>query len=108
MRPLFAIRYIEAGLGIPPVRLQTLVDAVAPESLKLGISRLIETKSQTKELGLGDPIQEIGDFIASELERHGSFFSGQGRPDLHDKKEVLNKLNETFKKAVAETNTKHA
>ena len=108
MRPLFAIRHIEAGLGIPPVRFQSLVDAVAPENLKPGISKLLEIKSQTKELGLGDPIKEIGDFIESELERHGSYFSGQGRPDLHDKKEVLNKLNEIFRNAVAETSAQPA
>lgn len=102
MRPLFAIRYIEAGLGIPPVRFQDLVDAVAPENLKPGISKLLEIKSRTKELGLGEPIEEIGQFIAAELERHGKFFSGQGRPDLHDRKEVRDKLNDIFGKALKE------
>lgn len=108
VRPLFAIRYIEAGLGIPPVQFQALVDAVAPDNLKPGISKLLEIKSRTKELGLGEPIQEIGDFIESELERHGKFFSGQGRPDLHDKKEVRDKLNDIFRKAVEESNDQPA
>ena len=104
MRPLFAIRYIEAGLGIPPVRFQTLVDAVAPDNLKPGISKLIEIKSRTKELGYGEPIQEIGEFIEAEIERHGSYFSGQGRPDLHDKKDVLDTLNEIFRNSLTERN----
>ncbi len=102
MRPLFAIRYIEAGLGIPPVQFQALVDAVSPAELKPGITKLLEIKSRTKELGLGDPIQEIGKFIESELERHGKFFSGQGRPDLHDKIEVRDRLNDIFRHAVDE------
>lgn len=100
MRPLFAIRYIEAGLGIPPVRFQELVDAVAPDNLKPGIAQLIEVKSRTKELGLGEPIPEIGQLIQSELDRHGNYFSGQGRPDLHDKKEVRDQLNQIFRQAV--------
>ena len=100
MRPLFAIRYIEAGLGIPPVKFQELVDAVAPENLKPGIAHLLEIKSRTKELGYGEPIAEIGEFIESELERHGNFFSGQGRPDLHDKRAVLDKLNEIFRSSI--------
>ena len=100
MRPLFAIRYIEAGLGIPPVQFQVLVDAVAPDNLKPGIARLLEEKSRTKELGLGEPIQEIGDFIESELQRHGKFFSGQGRPDLRDRVDVRDRLNEIFRSAV--------
>ena len=102
MRPLFAIRYIEAGLGIPPVAFQSLVDAVAPDNLKPGISKLIEIKSRTKELGLGEPIAEIGEFIESELERHGKFFSGSGRPDLHDKEDVRERLNDIFRTAVSE------
>ena len=102
MRPLFAIRYVEAGLGIPPVEFRRLVDAVAPDSLKSGIEKLLEIKSRTKELGLGDPIPEIGAFIQAELERHGNFFSGQGRPDLHDKQDVREKLNEIFRACLAE------
>ncbi|MCP4492053.1 MAG: hypothetical protein GY820_32820 [Gammaproteobacteria bacterium] len=101
-RPLFAIRYLEASLGIPPVRFQTLVDAVAPDNLKLGISKLIEIRSRIKELDYGEPIQEIGEFIEAEIERHGSYFSGQGRPDLHDKKDVLDTLNDIFRNSVSD------
>ena len=101
MRPLFAIRNLEAGLGIPPVEFQALVEAVAPDELKPTISRLVELKSRTKELGLGDPVQEINDFIESELERHGDKFSGYGRPDIHEGAVVRDTLNEIFRSAVA-------
>ncbi|MBK7171236.1 MAG: nucleotidyltransferase domain-containing protein [Gammaproteobacteria bacterium] len=105
LRPLLAIRYIEAGLGIPPVQFEKLVEAVAPHQLRNSIAELLELKSRTSELGLGEPIPEIGAFIESELERHGEQFSGQGRPDLLEGKEVRAELNEIFRRAVAEGNT---
>lgn len=100
LRPLLAIRYIEAGLGIPPVRFEQLVEAVAPHQLRHGIAELLALKSQTSELGLGAPIPPIGAFIESELERHGEQFKGQGRPDLLEGKEVRAELNEIFRRAV--------
>ena len=42
LRPLFAIRYIEQGKGIPPVRFEALVEAVAPEGLRASIDALLE------------------------------------------------------------------
>ncbi|HET9488574.1 MAG TPA: nucleotidyltransferase domain-containing protein [Methylomirabilota bacterium] len=71
LRPLLAIKHIEEGLGILPVRFQDLVDLVAPTRIRQAISNLPELKAQTSELGLGDPIPEIGEFIEGELERHG-------------------------------------
>ena len=102
LRPLLAIRYIENGQGIPPVEFQRLVDAVAPESILPGIAHLLEEKRKTSELGYGDPIPEINDFIGSELERHGDSFKGQGRPDLLTKKQLRNRLNEIFRSALLE------
>lgn len=101
LRPLLAIRHIEQGYGIPPVRFQDLVERVAPQPIRPVIAGLLELKAQTSELGLGDPIPEIGEFIESELERHGQAFSGQGRPDLQAD-DVRVRLNEIFKAAILE------
>jgi hypothetical protein len=101
LRPLFAIRYIEAGRGIPPVRFEELVDASAPRELRSGIEALLALKRNTPELGLGDAIPEIGAFIESELARHGDAFSGQGRPDLPENSEIRNELNTVFREAIA-------
>ena len=82
LRPLFAIRYIEQGLGVPPVPFDALATAVAPDSLKEALNKLLMLKRSTGELGLGQPIPEISEFIEAELARHGEAFSGQGRPDV--------------------------
>jgi predicted nucleotidyltransferase len=103
LRPLMAIRYIEAGLGIPPVEFEKLVEAVAPEKIRPGISRLLALKRKTPELGLGDPIPEIGDFILDDLESHATRFTGQGRPDLHSKKQLIDQLNLVYRRVVRES-----
>jgi len=102
LRPLLAIRFVESGRGVPPVIFEDLVEAVAPDAIRPSIASLLSLKRSTPELGLGDPVPEINSFIETELERHGAQFSGQGRPDLLEGKEVRAKLNETFRRAIAE------
>lgn len=100
LRPLLAIRYIEAGLGVPPVEFERLVEAVAPDSIRPGIVSLLELKRNTSELGYGAPIVEINEFITSELDRHGSAFKGQGRPDLLSSEELRDALNAIFRESL--------
>ena len=100
LRPLLAIRHIEVGLGLPPVRFDALVDAAAPAEIHPAIAELLERKRVTEELGLGEPIPEIGRFIEAELERHGDAFSGLGRPDLVGSEEVRVALNRVFREAI--------
>lgn len=102
LRPILAIRYIERGGGIPPVQFEKLVEASAPDGIRESIATLLALKRDTPELGMGDPIPEIGNFIESELERHGALFSGQGRPDLLEGHEMRSELNTIFRKAVTE------
>ena len=103
LRPLLAIQHIEQGKGIPPVSFEELVEAVAPSSIRQSIAGLLTLKRNTEELGVGNPIPEIGQFIESELDRHGVLFSGQGRPDILDGSQVRNDLNEIFRTAIHET-----
>lgn len=100
LRPLLAIRYIQAGLGVPPVEFEKLVETVAPAELEPAIAALLELKRRTPELGLGEPIPEIGEYITSELEHHGVEFSGQGRPDILSKQEIVDTLNALFRTTV--------
>jgi hypothetical protein len=83
------------------VRFQDLVELVAPVQIRGAIAKLLELKAQTSELGLGDPVPEIGAFIETELERHGHAFSGQGRPDLLLGGELRDRLNDVFRAAIA-------
>ena len=101
LRPLLAIRYIEGGRGLPPVRFDELVDAAAPAEIRPGIAQLLEQKRTTSEMGSGKQIPELGRFIEAELERHGAAFSGQGRPDLEERQAIRAKLNEIFRLALA-------
>ena len=100
LRPLLAIRYIEAGLGVPPVEFEKLVDAVAPEEIKPGIEKLLILKRKTPELGTGDRIPEINTFIEQDIETHASRFTGQGRPDVLTKDDLLARLNTVFRTTV--------
>ena len=67
LRPLQAIRYIESGRGIPPVRFKEIVDAVAPAEICPGIEALLKQKRATSEMGRGEPIPELGRFIDADL-----------------------------------------
>ena len=101
LRALLAIRYIESERGIPPVRFDELVDAVAPAEIRAGIRVLLDQKRATSEMGRGEPIPELGRFIEAELERHGEVFSGLGRPDLLESQAIRAQLNEIFRMVVS-------
>jgi len=102
LRPLLAIRYIEAGLGLPPVRFQKLVESVAPEEIQEPIFNLIELKRDTPEIGTGEAVPILNDFIHSEIARHDGVLSGQGRPELDDKQRVSDVLNNIFRESISE------
>jgi predicted nucleotidyltransferase len=102
LRPLLALRFIEKFSQPPPVAFDELVQAVAPENIRPAIADLLQLKRNSSELGMGDPIPEIGAFINGEFERHGNVFSGQGRPDLLTKLKSRDTLNDYFREALCE------
>ena len=61
------------------------------------VYELLEAKRVSPELGMGDPIPEIDEFIEGELNRHGDAFVGQGRPDINESRKVRDELNEIFR-----------
>ena len=70
LRPLFAIKWIEAGFGVAPTSFETLLDKVdVAHELKDVIRGLIKLKQQGNELDYGDPIPIIAQFIEQELAR---------------------------------------
>lgn len=106
LRPLLAIRYLEAGLGLPPVRVEDLVAAVAPAALLDDIQALLAQKRATRKLGLGAPIPALDAFIAAELARHGTTWSGPGRPepgaDRLSSADLRAAWNRLFRQAIAD------
>ncbi len=100
LRPLLAMRYLEKSSEPPPVEFEKLVGEVAPEYIIGGIEKLLKIKRNSPEIGLGNPILEINDFIEKELNRHGESFSGQGRPDLIESKKIRLELNSIFRSSI--------
>lgn len=71
LRPILAVRWIEAGKGIVPTEFAKLVEAMLPDAaIRRVIADLVEQKKAGLELGLGPRIPAISDFIESELKRH--------------------------------------
>ena len=102
LRPLLAIRHIEQKLGVPPVQFESLLDAVAPATIRPGITGLLAKKRAASELGTGEPIPELNSFIEAELERHGEAFSGLGRPNMLESPGMEIRLNGIFRETVNE------
>lgn len=100
LRPLFAIRYIQKHRLPPPVEFEVLLDDVCPSELRPVIDELIDRKKYTPEVGEGDAIVALNEFIEQELAAHGSAFAGQGRPELADSIETRAQLNTIFREGV--------
>ena len=102
LRPLLAIRHIQDKSGIPPVAFEKLVSINAPDRLKPEIEKLLELKRTTPEIGVGAPIKAIGDFVQTELDKHGASFKGQNRPQQDSQTSLREKLNNLFRATIEE------
>ncbi len=100
LRPLLAIRYLEKYSTPPPVEFEKLLSEVCPSELIPVIEKLIAAKKKTPEIGYGEKIQQINDFVASEFDRHGTDFTGQGRPDILESTAIRSELNSIFRSVV--------
>ncbi|HWB60539.1 MAG TPA: nucleotidyltransferase domain-containing protein [Chthoniobacteraceae bacterium] len=70
LRPLLACRWIERGLGQPPMEFAELVYHVVDDPLVLlAIAELLARKTAGEELDLGAKIEVLNHFINAELAR---------------------------------------
>lgn len=70
LRPLLAVRWIEADRGPVPTEFQRLVEAgVRDETLRTAIDRLLERKRSGEERGEAPRLPVLDDFIRRELAR---------------------------------------
>ncbi|ALB64280.1 COG3541: Predicted nucleotidyltransferase [Cronobacter condimenti 1330] len=77
LRPLLAVRWVEAGKGAPPMRFAELLDATVNDPLlRAEIDDLLAIKQRAGEAQYGMPMPRIHAFIAAELAR------GETPPEL--------------------------
>ncbi len=70
LRPLLAIRWLEADLGVVPTEFAKLVDATVDDpAVRTAIDDLVADKAAGVELGMGPRIPVLSEFIDSEFER---------------------------------------
>lgn len=98
LRPLLAIRWLEADMGVVPTEFDRLVTATLPEgALREAVAQLIVQKAAGAELDRGPKIPVISDFISSEMARlENSRFERAPTPPL------IEPLNEFFRTELEE------
>jgi predicted nucleotidyltransferase len=98
LRPLLAIRWIEAELGVVPTEFAKLVDAtVDDQTVRRAIDDLVAEKAAAVELGVGPRIPVLSDFAYAELARLETTPFGRAPPTSS-----VEPLNELFQGALRE------
>jgi predicted nucleotidyltransferase len=69
LRPLLAVRWIEAGKGVPPMRFEQLVAGTVDDADLLDeIAQLLHAKCEASEAKYGPRMKKIHEFIQYELD----------------------------------------
>lgn len=98
LRPVLAIKWIEAGFGVVPTEFGALVERLIEDGeLRETIADLIERKRAGNELDRGPAIPVLSDFLGRELERLEKISGEFDAP-----KTTTKKLNEVFRASLAE------
>lgn len=96
LRPLLAIRWVDAGLGPVPMEFDTLVDRlIDDEPLRREIDALLAAKRAGAELDRGPRIEAISAFIETELVR-----LERASPGGRIEKPPMEVLNQFFRDAL--------
>ncbi|ELQ6044965.1 nucleotidyltransferase domain-containing protein [Cronobacter malonaticus] len=96
LRPLLAVRWVEAGKGAPPMRFRTLLEGTVNDPLlREEIDALLAAKQRAGEAEYGAPMPRIHAFIAAELAR------GETPPELpHSEKAQASQLDKLLYETV--------
>lgn len=96
LRPLLAIKWIEADFGAVPMEFDILVNRLVDDPVvKHEIETLVEKKRAGNELDRGPRIAAISDFIDIELERVSSL-----QVEHHTPKPSIETLNTFFRRSI--------
>lgn len=97
LRPLLAVRWIEAHREAPPIEFEKLLAMVDDADLLTVIRTLLARKRVSVEKELIPPVRRLNDFIEAELVRLEGFRAGQPL-----KKAGMRQLNELFQSVLDE------
>lgn len=75
IRPLLACRYIKEKAAPPPVLFSELMELELPDEIKKEIERLLEVKANTPEIGKGQRIDILNQYIESELSSNKEYIN---------------------------------
>lgn len=96
LRPILAVKWIEAGLGPVPMEFDVLVNRlVADPVLKADIEELLVAKRAGDEMDNGPRIESIHRFIKEELERLEGPVSSSPGPEV-----PIDTMNQFFREAL--------
>ncbi len=97
LRPVLAVKWLEAGLGVVPTEFPRLVERLATPVLRAEIERLLDLKRESTEADYGPNFPELTAFIEGELKRWK-----ESELDLPANKSPIEILNELFRSALDE------
>lgn len=96
LRPLLAVRWIEADLGPVPTAFDALVEAVAPPGpFRAAVAALLAEKRAGSEADAGPPVAPLQAFVEGEIARHEA-----AAPSLPDASVSLERLNAYFRATI--------
>ncbi len=96
LRPVLAINWIEAGLGVPPTDFNIVLDRIVTDStLRAAIDKLLVEKRAGNELRKGPRIAPISNYIESQLTKWG-----EGRFQHVHNPSTRQELDQTFREII--------
>jgi predicted nucleotidyltransferase len=99
LRPLLAVRWIEAHGAPAPMEFEKLLATIAGEEPLLSdIRALLEKKKSSEELDSAPPVKNLNAFIESELQRLETM-----PPSITPRSESIDALNALFRRVLADT-----
>ncbi len=92
LRPILACKWIMDKGSPPPMLFETLMDCHLDEAIKPAVKKLLELKINSPEVGTGKRIDEINDYIETNIAQIEEIV----KTDADDEKHDWNELNELF------------
>lgn len=100
LRALLAVLYIQKFNTPPPVEFEKLLAQVAPKNILKPVQELLIVKKSGTEQLEQEPVQEINDFIQTEIANQATYIKNAQTLDKAQKKAMRQQLNIFFQDAI--------